>query len=67
MVIPNREVKSIYRTTVMQWFEEKVNADSREDLFDALISSVFCVLQPQYGSHRSGERIRQEIGRNPSV
>ncbi len=39
MVIPNREVKSIYRTTVMQWFEEKVNADSREELFEALISS----------------------------
>ena len=37
MVIPNREVKSIYRTTVMQWFEEKRNAVSRDDLFEALL------------------------------
>lgn len=37
MVIPNREVKSIYRSTVMQWFEEKRNAVSRDDLFEALL------------------------------
>ncbi|MBQ8513852.1 MAG: AAA family ATPase [Ruminococcus sp.] len=37
MVIPNREVKSIYRSTVMQWFEEKRNAVSRDDLFEAVL------------------------------
>lgn len=38
MIIPNTEVRSIYQRTIMQWFKEKTNADSRSKLFDALIS-----------------------------
>ncbi|MCM1132206.1 MAG: ATP-binding protein [Ruminococcus flavefaciens] len=38
MVIPNVEVKSIYQRTIMQWFKEKTVADSRSELFNALIS-----------------------------
>ncbi len=38
MVIPNTEVKSIYQRTIMQWFKEKTVADSRSELFNALIS-----------------------------
>jgi hypothetical protein len=38
MMIPNREVRIIYRTTVMQWFNENVRATSRNDLFDAIIN-----------------------------
>lgn len=38
MVIPNVEIKSIYQRTIMQWFKEKTVADSRSELFNALIS-----------------------------
>jgi hypothetical protein len=38
MMIPNREVRVVYRTTVMQWFNENVRATSRNDLFDAIIN-----------------------------
>ena len=37
LVIPNIEVKSIYRRTILQWFKEKTVANSREELFNALI------------------------------
>ena len=32
MVIPNTEVKSIYKNTIRAWFEKKINADSRTDI-----------------------------------
>ena len=38
LVIPNTEVRTIYQRTIMQWFKEKVNADPREDLFEALLN-----------------------------
>lgn len=38
MVIPNREIVSIYENTIMEWFEEKLVANSREDLFRAVIN-----------------------------
>ena len=38
LVIPNIEVKSIYRRTILQWFKEKTVANSREELFNALIA-----------------------------
>ena len=38
LVIPNIEVRTIYQRTIMQWFKEKVSADSREDLFEALLN-----------------------------
>ncbi|MDE6005197.1 MAG: ATP-binding protein [Oscillospiraceae bacterium] len=38
LMIPNIEVKSIYRRTILQWFKEKTVANSREELFNALIS-----------------------------
>lgn len=38
MVIPNKEIKSIYRRTIMQWFKEKVRAEGTDKLFDAVIS-----------------------------
>ena len=38
MVIPNREVRSIYRNTISQWFKEKVQNTGTSELFDAVIS-----------------------------
>ncbi len=38
MVIPNREIVSIYENTIMQWFNEKLVASSRDDLFNAVIN-----------------------------
>ncbi|MCC8111960.1 MAG: PD-(D/E)XK nuclease domain-containing protein [Ruminococcus sp.] len=38
LVIPNVEVQTIYQTTIMQWFDEKVRSTSRDDLFTAMIS-----------------------------
>lgn len=38
MVIPNREIVSIYENTIMEWFEEKLVANSRDDLFRAVIN-----------------------------
>ena len=38
MVIPNREVTSIYENTIMQWFNEKIVSTSRDELFNAVIS-----------------------------
>ena len=38
MIIPNREVKMIYRRTVRQWFDENVRTASRENLLKSLIS-----------------------------
>ena len=37
MVIPNQEVKSIYRRSIMQWFEESVH-QSEVQVFDAAIA-----------------------------
>jgi len=38
IVIPNREVGTVYRRMIMQWFDEKVQSTSRDDLFTAMIS-----------------------------
>ncbi len=38
MVIPNREVRSIYRNTISQWFKEKVQNTGTSDLFNAVIT-----------------------------
>ncbi|MCD7810297.1 MAG: ATP-binding protein [Ruminococcus sp.] len=38
MVIPNREVGTVYKRMIMQWFDEKVRSTSRDDLFTAMIS-----------------------------
>ena len=38
MIIPNREVKSIYKNNIMQWFDEKVKTHGTTELFDAIIS-----------------------------
>ncbi|MCD7811301.1 MAG: AAA family ATPase, partial [Ruminococcus sp.] len=38
LVIPNIEVQTIYQTTIMQWFDEKVRSTSRDDLFTAMIN-----------------------------
>ena len=45
LVIPNIEVKSIYRRTIMQWFKEKTVANSREELFNALIAEDIEVIE----------------------
>ena len=37
MVIPNTEVKSIYKNTIRAWFEKKINADSRTDIIESII------------------------------
>ncbi|MCD7958828.1 MAG: ATP-binding protein [Ruminococcus sp.] len=38
IVIPNREVGTVYRRMIMQWFDEKVQSTSRDNLFTAMIS-----------------------------
>lgn len=45
LVIPNIEVKSIYRRTIMQWFKEKTVVNSREELFNALIAEDIKVIE----------------------
>ena len=37
LMIPNKEVKYIFRTKILGWFEEKVKAKDRSHLFHALI------------------------------
>ena len=37
MVIPNTEVKSIYKNTIRAWFEKKINTDSRTDIIESII------------------------------
>ena len=53
MIIPNREVKSIYKNTIMQWFDEKVKTHGTTELFDAIISEGQLVNARQNGTaHR---------------
>ncbi|WP_295218834.1 AAA family ATPase [Ruminococcus sp.] len=37
MVIPNTEIRSIYKNTIRAWFEKKINADSRTDILESII------------------------------
>ena len=39
MVIPNTEVKSIYKNTICAWFEKKINADGRTDILEAILKA----------------------------
>ena len=39
MVIPNTEVKSIYKNTIRAWFEKKINVDSRTDILEAILKA----------------------------
>lgn len=47
LMIPNKEVKYIFRTKILGWFEEKVKAKDRSNLFQALIdrdvAGVICL------------------------
>ena len=38
MVIPNREVRSIYKNTIMHWFDERIKTVGTTELFDAVIT-----------------------------
>ena len=38
LVIPNTEIKTIYKRTILQWFDEKVKAEPRQELFEALLN-----------------------------
>ena len=38
LVIPNLEVRSIYRHTIMQWLKERINANPRQELFESLLN-----------------------------
>ena len=38
LVIPNLEVRSIYRHTIKQWLKEQINANPRQELFESLIN-----------------------------
>jgi len=37
MVIPNREVSTVYKRMIMQWFDEKIRTNGTDDLFKAII------------------------------
>ena len=37
MVVPNKEVATIYRTTIRQWFTEKIQTNGTEALFQAVV------------------------------
>ncbi|WP_455124865.1 AAA family ATPase [Ruminococcus sp.] len=39
MVIPNTEIKSIYKNTIRAWFTKKLNADSRKDILEAILNA----------------------------
>ena len=39
MMIPNTEVKSIYKNTIRAWFEKKINADGRTDILEAILKA----------------------------
>ena len=39
MVIPNTEIKSIYKNTIRAWFEKKINSDSRKDILEAILNA----------------------------
>ncbi|MDE5778445.1 MAG: ATP-binding protein [Lachnospiraceae bacterium] len=49
LTIPNAEVKYIFRTKVLSWFDEKVHAKDRTELFQAVIS-------------HDAEKMEEEIG-----
>ena len=37
MVVPNKEVRSIYRNTITKWFKESIRNTGTDDLFNAVI------------------------------
>ena len=37
MVIPNREVGTVYKRMIMQWFDEKIRTNGTDNLFKAII------------------------------
>ena len=39
MVIPNTEIKSIYKNTIRSLFTKKLNADSRKDILEAILNA----------------------------
>lgn len=39
MVIPNTEIRSIYKNTIRAWFTKKLNADSRKDILEAILNA----------------------------
>lgn len=38
LVIPNTEIRTVYRRTILQRFRERVSADPRRELFEAIIN-----------------------------
>jgi len=38
MVIPNREVGTVYKRMIMQWFDEKIRTNGTDDLFKAVVN-----------------------------
>ncbi len=38
MAIPNKEIKTIYINTIMQWFDEQIKSSDISDIFEAVIS-----------------------------
>jgi len=38
LVIPNVEIRTIYQRSILQWFDEKLEADPRTELFEALLN-----------------------------
>ena len=39
MVIPNTEIKSIYKNTIRAWFTDRINADSRTGILEAILNA----------------------------
>ena len=39
MVIPNTEIKSIYKNTIRAWFTKKLDADSRQDILESILNA----------------------------
>lgn len=39
MVIPNTEIRSIYKNTIRAWFTKKLNADNRKDILEAILNA----------------------------
>lgn len=47
IAIPNREVKYIFRTKILKWFNEKIRAENLSDLYTAIINGDCDVFQKE--------------------
>lgn len=47
IAIPNKEVKYIFRTKILKWFNEKIKAENLSDLYTAVIGGDTEIFQKE--------------------